>query len=51
MKQNALGMGELLINGGFAAEGQTALAKVVALAAGISRYALVPPAPSSNNAG
>ena len=33
-------MGELLVNGGFAAEGQTALAKAVALAAGTSRYAL-----------
>ena len=38
--ERLLKMGELLVNGGFAAEGQTALAKAVALAAGTSRYAL-----------
>ncbi len=37
--ERLLKMGELLVNGGFAAEGQTALAKAVALAAGTSRYA------------
>ena len=35
-----LDMGELLVNGGFAAEGQNALRKAVALAAGTARYAL-----------
>ncbi len=50
MKQNALGMGELLINGGVAAEGQTALAKVVAPAAGMSRYARVLSVLPSRNA-
>jgi len=35
-----LGMGELLVNGGFAAEGQAALRKAVALAAGAARFAL-----------
>ena len=38
--ERLLKMGELLVNGGFAAEGQTALAKAVALAVGTSRYAL-----------
>ena len=38
--ERLLKMGELLVNGGFVAEGQTALAKAVALAAGTSRYAL-----------
>ena len=33
-------MGELLVGGGFASEGQSALAKAAALAAGTSRYAL-----------
>ena len=37
--ERLLKMGELLDNGGFADEGQTALAKAVALAAGTSRYA------------
>ena len=35
-----LGMGQLLVNGGFAAEGQAALRKAVALAAGAARFAL-----------
>ena len=35
-----LDMGELLVNGGFATEGQTALRKAVALAAGTARYAM-----------
>ena len=35
-----LDMGELLVNGGFAAEGQTALRKAIALAAGTARYAM-----------
>ena len=38
--ERLLKMGELLVSGGFAAEGQSALAKAVALAAGTSRYAL-----------
>ena len=35
-----LDMGELLVNGGFAAEGQNALRKAVTLAAGTARYAM-----------
>ncbi len=35
-----LNMGELLVNGGFDAEGQSALRKAVALAAGAARFAL-----------
>ncbi len=38
--ERLLKMGELLLNGGFAAEGQDALRKAVALAAGAARYAL-----------
>lgn len=38
--ERLLKMGELLVNGGFAAEGRNALAKAVTLAAGTSRYAL-----------
>ena len=34
--ERLLKMGELLVSGGFVAEGQTALAKAVALAAGTS---------------
>ena len=38
--ERLLKMGELLVSGGFAAEGQNALAKAAALAAETSRYAL-----------
>ena len=38
--ERLLKMGELLVNGGFVAEGQNVLAKAAALAAGTSRYAL-----------
>ena len=38
--QRLLDMGALLVNGGFPAEGQAALRKAAALAAGTARYAL-----------
>ena len=38
--ERLLKMGELLVGGGFASEGQAALAKAAALSAGTSRYAL-----------